>query len=183
MHSGFETDRLIVRPFELDDAPDVARMAGDRDIALMIGGALSPYPVIAAEIWILGVRAGWHTRPAPNYAFATTDKAGQLVGSVGVFKRKPDQADWEIGYWVGKPYWGQGYATEAGRGLMAWARQTLGATDFDASHFDDNPASGKVLEKLGFAYSGDSRPQFSIARMAYATSLTMVCETDGMQAD
>jgi len=182
MHCGFETDRLIIRPFELGDAPDVARMAGDRDIAFMIGGALSPYPVIAAEIWILGVRAGWHTKPAPNYAFAITDRNGDLVGSVGVFKRKPDCANWEIGYWIGKPYWGHGYATEAGRGMMAWARQTLAATVFEAAHFDDNPASGKVLEKLGFAYTGDANPQFSIARMAHANSLAMVCQSDGVEA-
>ena len=183
MHSGFETDRLSVRPFELDDAPDVARMAGHRDIAFMIGSALSPYPIIAAEIWILGVRAGWHTKPAPDYAFAIIDKAGHLVGSVCVFKRKPDRPNWEIGYWVGKPYWGQGYATEAGKGLMNWARQTLAATNFNASHFDDNPASGKVLKKLGFTYTGTAEKHFSIARMSHANSLAMVCETRGVETD
>ena len=183
MHTGFETERLVIRPFELDDAPDVARMAGDREVAHMIGSALSPYPVIAAEIWILGVRAGWKTKPARNYAFAVTGKDSALVGSCGVFKRRPEQSDWEIGYWIGKPYWGKGYATEAGLGLMEWAYQTLSASRFVAGHYDDNPASGKVLEKLGFTYTGTAEKHFSIARMAHANSLTMVCDREGEGID
>ena len=176
MHPGFETDRLIIRPFEVTDAPDVARMAGDRDIAHMIGSAMSPYPVIAAELWILCVRAGWDRKRPPNYAFAVTTKDGALAGSCGVFKRRRADPDGEIGYWIGKPYWQRGFATEAGAGLLDWSRKELGASRFVAGHFDDNPASGKVLEKLGFAYTGDAHPQFSIARMAYATSLDMVRE-------
>ncbi|MEE2565650.1 GNAT family N-acetyltransferase [Hyphobacterium marinum] len=176
MHSGFETGRLTVRPFEVSDAPDVARMAGDPGVARMIGSAMSPYPVIAAELWILTVRAGWDRKRPPNYAFAVTEKTGALAGSCGMFKRRGG-ADWEIGYWIGRPFWGKGYATEAGTGLMEWARESLGAERFVARHFEDNPASGKVLEKLGFAYTGDAEPVFSLGRMGHAGSLDMVCET------
>lgn len=175
MHRGFETERLIIRPFELADAPGVARMAGDPDVARMIGSAMSPYPVIAAELWILTVRAGWDRKRPPNYAFAVTEKSGTLAGSCGLFKRR-GAADWEIGYWIGRPYWGRGYATEAGVGLMAWARVELDANRFIARHFDDNPASGQVLEKLGFAYTGDSDTVFSLGRMALVGSLNMICE-------
>jgi RimJ/RimL family protein N-acetyltransferase len=62
---------------------------------------------------------------------------------------------WEIGYWIGKPYWGQGYVTEAAAGLLAWAQHEMGVTRFVSGHIFDNPASGKVLTKLGFTYAGD----------------------------
>lgn len=176
MHTGFETDRLIIRPFELTDAPDIARMAGDPQVARMIGSVMSPYPVIAAELWVLTVRAGWDRKPAPNYAFAVTTKDGALAGSCGMFKRRAPGSDWEIGYWIGRPYWGQGFASEAGAGVMDWARAELGASRFIARHFVDNPASGRVLEKLGFAYTGDTEQAYSLIRLAHVGSRNMICE-------
>lgn len=175
MHAGFETRRLVLRPFELTDAPDIARMAGDREVARMIGSVTCPYPVIAAELWVLTVRAGWDRKRPPNYAFAVTTRDGAVAGSCGMFKRR-GAADWEIGYWIGRPFWGQGFASEAGAGVMHWARTELGASRFIARHFVDNPASGRVLEKLGFAYTGDAEPAYSLVRLAHVGSRTMMCE-------
>ena len=91
----------------------------------------------------------------------------------GLFRRRPDR-DWEIGYWIGKPWWGKGFATELGRGLVDFAAQEFGAGQIIAGHYDDNPASGRVLEKLGFAYTGDAHTEFSMARLGQANCLEMV---------
>ena len=64
-------------------------------------------------------------------------------------------ADWEFGYWLGKPYWGQGYATEAGGRVVAFAFEELKAERLNAGWFHDNPASGRVLAKLGFRPAGE----------------------------
>ena len=92
-----------------------------------------------------------------------------------MFRRTPN-ADWEIGYWIGRPWWGQGFATEIGQALVALGTQTLGASRLIAGHYDDNPASGRVLEKLGFGYTGKAEHLFAMARMARARSLDMVWE-------
>jgi RimJ/RimL family protein N-acetyltransferase len=69
----------------------------------------------------------------------------------------------EIGYWIARPYWGQGYATEAAGGVLEVAR-LLGHGRVSAGHFVDNPASGRVLRKLGFVPTGVTRPRMSCAR-------------------
>ena len=80
-----------------------------------------------------------------------------------------------MGYWIGRPYWGQGYATEAAAGAVGWAGADAGASGWVvAGHFADNPASGRVLEKAGFLYTGVVAPQFSKARGAVAPTRMMV---------
>jgi RimJ/RimL family protein N-acetyltransferase len=68
-----------------------------------------------------------------------------------------------MGYWIARPYWGQGFATEAAHALIDIAR-TLKLPRLEASHFVDNPASGRVLEKLGFVPTGLSATRYSCAR-------------------
>ena len=99
-----------------------------------------------------------------EHAFAVTAPVDGLVGSCGVMRVGPEGGStFEIGYWFGVPYWGLGYASETARALMDWARDTLGAKTFAAGHFVDNPASGNVLRKLGFAPCGE-QTLFSLAR-------------------
>jgi RimJ/RimL family protein N-acetyltransferase len=82
------------------------------------------------------------------------------IGYIGLADRN-DQV--ELGYWLARPWWGRGYATEAGRGVLAIARM-LGYRRIAASHFVDNPASGRVLRKLGFRPTGVVRPHHSCGR-------------------
>jgi hypothetical protein len=82
-----------------------------------------------------------------------------LIGAIGAHKRGED--GFEMGYWFGRPYWGQGFATEAGTAFVSEAKN-LGA--LNAGHFVDNPASGRVLSKVGFAYTGETLPMFSLGR-------------------
>jgi RimJ/RimL family protein N-acetyltransferase len=93
--------------------------------------------------------------------FARTDGAPQLVGACGL-GRRPSGAV-ELGYWISRAYWGRGIATEACAALIEIAR-TLGLPSLEGSHFLDNPASGRVLEKLGFEPIGIVAPRLSCGR-------------------
>ena len=94
-----------------------------------------------------------------------TDGAPMLIGAGG-FGRRPSGAV-ELGYWIARRHWNRGFATEAGRALVAIAK-TLKLPQIEASHFVDNPASGRVLEKLGFNPTGLSAERFSCARNGVA---------------
>lgn len=167
-----ETERCVLRAPELADAPNLSTYAGDYDVASMTSSIPSPYPVLAAEIWVLGVRAGWGKRP--NFSF-TIEHEGQCAGGAGVFKRNA-KAEWELGYWIGKPWQGKGLATEVGRGLMRHAREVIGARKVVAAHAADNPTSGRVLEKLGFRYTGERDAYWAMARLGQVECVAMVAE-------
>ena len=166
------TGRGYLRPPCVEDAANLSAYAGDYDVAKMTASIPSPYPVLAAEMWILTVRAGWGLRP--NYAF-TFELDGACAGGAGVFKRNAT-SEWEIGYWIGKPWWGAGYATEAARAAVGFARRELGAKRLVAAHAADNPASGKVLTKLGFTYTGEEGAHFSLARGGPSDCVGMVLD-------
>jgi RimJ/RimL family protein N-acetyltransferase len=96
-----------------------------------------------------------------------TDGAPRIVGSCGL-GRRPSGAV-ELGYWIARPHWGKGFATEAGRALIEIAR-SLKLPRLEGSHFVDNPASGRVLEKLGFVPTCLSATRYSCARGTDAAS-------------
>ena len=170
MGPQIQTERLLFRLPELQDAVNIARYAGDLDIAKMTTRIPHPYPQPAVELWILTTRAGY--RPGGNLAM-TIEHEGEVIGGGGIFRRAPDR-DWEIGYWIAKPWWGRGFATEIGRAMVDFATREYGAGRIIAGHYDDNPASGRVLEKLGFSYTGDAHIEFSMARLGRANCLEMV---------
>jgi RimJ/RimL family protein N-acetyltransferase len=89
--------------------------------------------------------------------------APALVGGIGV---RPAERGDELGYWLTPDAWGRGYATEAGRAVLGMARHALGCRRLVASHYVDNPASGRVLRKLGFRPTGRTEQQHSVARGA-----------------
>ena len=158
-----QTQRLTLRPFEPADSSRVAYLAGDNDVAKMCGRLPHPYPIAAAysffDIMEKG-RANDH-----EHSFAVTAPIDGLIGSAGVSRvGDPKDATWEVGYWFGMPYWGLGYASEAARALMDWARDQKGAQVFVASHFADKPASDNVLRKLGFVRTG-IQDLFGLARL------------------
>ena len=176
MGPQIETPRLTLRQPEMRDAPFIARYAGDYDIASMTAFVPHPYPVPAAEIWVLIRNIASKTSLNAHLIIdIKSDDGVQMGGMAGIFKRTKD-SDWEIGYWIAKPFWGHGYATEAGQALIDYARTGLKVDRLIAGHYDDNPASGRVLEKLGFRYTGKACEQFSMGRMAKANCLDMALD-------
>ena len=112
------TQRLTLRPFEAADARRIAYLAGEYDVARMCGRVPSPYSLAHAQEWIAG-----HDRlrqRGQEYPFAITLTRDGLIGSCGV-TRMPGVEAWEIGYWLGMPYWGQGFASDVARAVMDWA--------------------------------------------------------------
>lgn len=152
------TARLLLRPGWAEDAPALAAAIADEAIVRNLATAPWPYGLKEAESFLAAPKD-----PAlPTFLlFARTDGAPELVGACGL-GRRPSGAV-ELGYWIARAHWGKGYATEAGLQLIEIAR-TLGLARLEGSHFLDNPASGRVLEKLGFVPTGLTAPRMSCAR-------------------
>jgi RimJ/RimL family protein N-acetyltransferase len=135
----------------LFDVSDIVKLAGDYDVAKNLSRMPYPYTEAHAHEW-LGTTEAKRTA-GTDYAFAITRKDdGAYLGGCGLHKR--ERGEFEIGYWLGKPYWGQGLATEAARRVLAFAFLELGVTQVSAGYFHDNPASGHVLKKLGCVPDG-----------------------------
>lgn len=171
MKRTIKTERLVLRPITLGDAPEFARLAGDFDIAKMTGSIPSPFPVISAEIRTMMFEMAW--RQGTEYSYAISKAGGDLMGELSLFRRKGAES-FELGYWIGKPYWGHGYMTEACSALIACAEEHLGVTTLVAGVFSDNPGSVRILEKLGFTNTGVINQYFSIARLCKAESLNFI---------
>jgi len=145
-----ESKRLLLRPPSLGDAADLALLMGDWDVVKNLSRAPFPYlPDHAVEF----VRRQDEGRAkATDFAFALTRKDnGALIGVCGVHLR---EEGFELGYWLGRPYCKKGYATEAAAEVLSFAFRNLRAESVEAGWFHDNPASGHVLEKLGFDAAG-----------------------------
>jgi RimJ/RimL family protein N-acetyltransferase len=156
------TARLLLRPGWAEDAPALAGAIGDERIVRNLATAPWPYRLRDAEAFLAQPR----DPILPSFLmFERTDAEPRLLGSCGL-GRRPSGAV-ELGYWVARRYWGRGIATEASRALLDIAR-TLRLPRLQASHFVDNPASGRVLEKLGFEPVGITAPRMSCARGADA---------------
>ena len=150
-----ETERLVLRPFGPDDAGEVQRLAGDRAVAETTANIPHPYEDGMAEDWI--------SRHEDTFAngrgvtFAVTRKPdGALVGAISLMGlAEGHQA--ELGYWIGKPYWNRGFCTEAGRAVLRYAFTELALLRVHACHLSRNPASGRVMQKLGMVHEGRRR--------------------------
>ena len=163
-----ETDRLALRTPRPDDALRLARLADDFDIARMTS-LPHPYGLAEAEDFLARTAIQDLSRDV-NFAIEMADQG--LVGVIGLHPRGPLGP--EIGYWIGRPYWGRGLATEAARAVLAWARDVWGRRAVVSGHFADNPASGRVLEKAGFLYTGEIQPRHCAARGEIAPTRMMV---------
>jgi len=164
---AIETKRLKLRPVVMSDAPRIARFCDDPGVGRMLAQTPLPYLEAAAEGWIMTMNAR-----APlerDFVFAVELPDEGLIGIVGAHRRGEGE-DVEIGYWFGRPYWGAGYGSEAVGAFVAEAK-SLGV--LNAGHFVDNPASGRLLEKVGFAYTGETKRMFSMGRGENVDSLRM----------
>jgi RimJ/RimL family protein N-acetyltransferase len=165
------TERLLLRPGWREDAPALFQAIADERIVRNLATAPWPYTMADAEAFLT------RDRPLDSAAcliFLRNEGAPRLVGGIG-FGCTP-QKEVEFGYWIARPYWGRGIATEAGRGLLANARDSLRLPRLVAGHFTDNPASGRVLQKLGFRPTGAVRGRYSAGRNAIAPTREFVLE-------
>lgn len=163
------TRRLALRRPERRDAARVAELCSDYDICSMSARMPYPYGLKDAEAFVAQVERQDRSR---DNTFLVESPGEGVVGCVGFFRTGP--APVEMGYWIGRPYWGRGYATEAACAALDWARTAWGRRCVIAGHFDDNPRSAQVLIKTGFLYTGEVLLRRSRARRAEARTRMMV---------
>jgi RimJ/RimL family protein N-acetyltransferase len=156
------TERLTLRPAWPEDAPELASAIGHEAVVRNLARAPWPYPPEAAETFVSAPRG-----PAePSFlVFEHCAGALRLIGGMGIGPLRGEPH--ELGYWITPDAWGRGYATEAGAAVLRAAR-AAGIRRVAAGHFVDNPASGRVLRKLGFRPTGRVAPLFSRGRNAEA---------------
>lgn len=155
-----ETERLVLRPFDVADGPTVERLAGVREVADTTLTIPHPYPAGGGAQWIRAHAGAWERRD--NLALAICDKQSptELLGAISL-RLSLTHAHAEIGYWIGVAGWGNGFATEAARSLVAYAFADLGLHRVQGRHFVRNAASGRVMQKLGMRLEGTHRDAFS----------------------
>ena len=159
------TKRLLLRPGWPEDAPALFDAIRDEAIIRNLASAPWPYRLADAESFL------GRERLASEPCFLIllrTEVAPLLIGTIG-FGRRPT-GEIEFGYWIARAYWGRGFATEAGEAAVELARTCLGLRKISAAHFLDNPASGRVLMRLGFEPTGVVEPRYSAGRGAFAPS-------------
>ncbi|MDE1170566.1 MAG: GNAT family N-acetyltransferase [Verrucomicrobium sp.] len=150
-HPVLRAERLFLDAFRAADAPAVQRLAGDREVAQYTQFIPHPYPDGEAERWI--ATHGPEFQNGTNAAFAVRLPDGALVGAIAV-KLHLEARRGVLGYWIGREFWGRGYATEAARALLGYAFPAWGLEKVEAVHMEANPASGRVMEKLGMRRTG-----------------------------
>lgn len=168
MQDVIQTQRLILRPVELSDAESFATLANDRDIARMTGSFPFPFPRLSVDFKVMYLRAQKRRGIGNAYAI-TKGSEDKLMGVADLFRANLKDP-WELGYWIGRPYWGRGYITESCAALIQELETQHGPQIVVAGVFTDNPASMRVLEKLGFEKHGKPEPYFSMARLQKAPS-------------
>ena len=158
------TERLLMRDINQDDASFIQSIFSLWDVARMTGSIPHPFPEHSANGWI-SYRLGGMARHQRLDWLVTLAESNRPVGVISLFVRPHQPLDvWELGFSMHPDHWGQGYMTEAAAGVMDWGMEILGIRLYCAAHYTDNPASGRVLEKLGFAPYGPLREAFALSR-------------------
>jgi RimJ/RimL family protein N-acetyltransferase len=159
------TARLILRKLQPEDFDALVRHANNRKISDQILNIPHPYGEPQAAMRLAHVVQGF--KAGSHYAFALFLREREaLIGEASLNMRAPGTA--EMGYWIGEPFWGAGYASEAVGGLLSFGFEMLGLKQIYATCYEDNPASQKVLQKNGLMQAGaDGRVlRFAVERSA-----------------
>lgn len=170
------SERLFLRPGWPEDWAELFTLIDDEAVVRNMSRAPWPYSAEDARDFAARVQSGRH----PHFFITLPGADGaQLIGGVGLVPddQGPEGAAPLLGYWIARDHWGRGYATEAARGLLLLAA-TLGHRRVAARHFIDNPASGRVLAKLGFRPTGEIRPGLSPARDGVTPTLGYALDLD-----
>jgi RimJ/RimL family protein N-acetyltransferase len=165
------TQRLTLRPGWPEDAPALTAAIAHEDVAFRLARLPWPYTVDHATEWL-----AQESRPGETSRIILAHEGGvtRLVGGIGIH---PDGEAHELGYWLTPDAWGRGYATEAGQAMLGIARHAMGLRRLTSGHFIDNPASGRVLAKLGF------RPTGTAMRHCLAQAIDKPCAILALDLD
>lgn len=156
IQAPLKTQRLCLRPFNLQDAPRVRDLAGDYEVARTTLNIPHPYKSDMAVAWI-SMHESWRENRKQLVYAISLDSCGSVIGAIGLSAFEEDSAGlgyWtaELGYWIGKPYWGNGYCTEATQALFAYAQSELDLCTIIARHIEGNDASGQVMLNAGMQF-------------------------------
>ncbi len=177
---AFQTDRLVARPMTMGDVPAFYAAANDWDVARMTGTFPWPFTLAVARARI---RSMQRMDPAREIVFALIKEGPgrrHFAGAIGVHGKGVPSQHFILGYHIARPFWGQGLATEAASGILKWAVGRWGGyITIEASHYTDNPASGRILQKLGFEKAGPPAPLFCRARNARVPSQKLLWRPPG----
>jgi RimJ/RimL family protein N-acetyltransferase len=164
-----ETERLLLRPPQAADIGHFVPLLNDFDVSRNLSRV--PHPYTEDDGCAFVVKAADQRARGEHFTFAVLRKTDTaFIGMCGVHPA----LGFEMGYWLGKPYWGQGYATEAAWRVAVFAFEVLAAERLVAGWFEDNPASARVLAKLGFrAAHGEERVSLSRGHAVYCHLMVM----------
>lgn len=162
-----QTERLVLRAISVTDRQPLIELANNWRIAKNLSTMPFPYTPIAANDWIGKQDELWASGQTLPLAITL---GGSFIGGIGIGVR--DHQEWELGYWIGEPYWNRGYVSEAAVALKDYAFEVLKLDHVVAGHFADNHASGRILAKLGFRYTKET-PRYCLARGANVRCLDM----------
>lgn len=149
MQTRIETHRLVLRPIRVGDVAAIAAACNDESLARQTSRLPHPYTLDHASAFVGKVLREWRNGAACRFAICD---ARDFLGCLSLVKTQDDC--FELSYWLSAPARGKGVAEEAARAAISFAVVELGARRFTAGYFADNPASARVLEKLGFDFAG-----------------------------
>jgi len=152
-----ETERLLIRQFKNEDYKRVFEICDDYELAKTTLGIPIPYTEEMAKIFIEKSKSKIEEKSAYNFAVCFKDKPEEVIGCVSLVGINPVANKAEIGYWTSRKLWGQGIATEAAKAMINFGFKELKLHSIIARHFEENPASGKVMQKCGMKYVGIMR--------------------------
>ena len=159
------TERLVLREFTPEDAPELRQIAQAREVARAMLRHPHPYEEGTAEEWIAGLRPMFEGGVGTTFAVVLRE-GGTLLGTVSLYTRAPDgtvvlgeDGTGLLGFWFGVPYWNKGYATEAVAEVVRYGFEERGLQRIRANRFGSNAASGRVLRKVGMSHVG-TRPDY-----------------------
>lgn len=156
--TNLHTERLLLRPLLLVDAPRLVELANDFDVAA--GVATMPHPYAISDAVAFINRFSPASDFDSNHVFGVRLRSdGQIIGVMGLHEVR-DYRRAEMGYWFGKAYWGQGYATEAAQTVTDWGFRTLPLDRIHAACYAPNIGSARVMQKIGMTYEGTQRKHY-----------------------
>lgn len=149
---SIQTARLTLRPFTAEDAPAVYEYARHREVAATTATIPHPYSLEDAASWIERVQE--HAAKGDVFNFGIALRAsGQIIGAIDL-RLEPENRAADLGYAIHPAHWNRGYVTEAARAVVEHGFEALNLNRIHAHHFAANPASGRIMEKIGMKREG-----------------------------
>ena len=172
-----ETERLVIRETRDADWPEIARIGGDQRVAPMLASVMTPWPEVQCRRWI----AGGLYRGRPGFRATLLTENGRIIGCFG-FGKAPGPGYQSVAYFIDPEEWGKGYATEGMQAFLGFCFARFDVDVIEADHYDDNPASGVVMRRLGFDEVGHSEERWSAARLEPAPATEYRLTRDAFEA-